>query len=537
MTTLDDAPLPDILTEQLRTENTQMDATIELLEESIADMQLALEDQGWQRMALTGQAELTHAGLVNLAIICRLMTVANPLIKRGGNLRYYYVWSLGVQIEARAAGKNRDNAAEQDVNQVIQDFLDDEGNQIAISGEQAQEENERALFTDGNLFFALFTGPADGKVQTRVLPFEEVTDAISNPDDRSEPWLYLRCWRADIYNELDQTTSNQTIEEYYPALGFRPNPRPTQVNGKKVNWDAPILHVRVNGQRGWKFGVPDAYAAVAWARSYKEFLEDWAKLVKALSRFAWRATSQGNRAKRKAITAKLGEAPSASQITGDPNDIGGTAVMSTGTTLEAIPKSGATIDSESGRPMAGMVAAGLDVPVTMLLSDPGVTGARATAETLDRPTELMAGSRRAVWSAAYRRIFGYVVDSAVRAPAGPLKGTIKKDRFTGRETIILAGDTERTVEVTWPDLDEVDQLNLIKAIQIADQIGKTPDETIARLVLQALRVEDIDEVIDKMLDADGNFVVPGITAGNTAVKAFRAGQNPITAQPGGVSAL
>jgi hypothetical protein len=40
------------------------------------------------------------------------------------------------------------------------------------------------------------------------------------------------------------------------------------------------------------------YAALDWARAYKEFLEDWASIAKALSRFAWKSrTRQGNQAK------------------------------------------------------------------------------------------------------------------------------------------------------------------------------------------------------------------------------------------------
>jgi hypothetical protein len=52
----------------------------------------------------------------------------------------------------------------------------------------------------------------------------------------------------------------------------------------------------VNRLDGWKFGIGDAYAALPWARAYDGFLTDWAKLVKALSRFAWRLT--GDRSSR-----------------------------------------------------------------------------------------------------------------------------------------------------------------------------------------------------------------------------------------------
>ena len=90
--------------------------------------------------------------------------------------------------------------------------------------------------------------------------------------------------------------------------------------------------------------------------------------------------------------------------------------MGPGMSLEAIPKTGATIDSGSGKPLAAMVGGGAGVPVTMLLADPGVTGARATAETLDKPTILEMGMRRAAVGQRLKRILSYVIDQAVKAP-------------------------------------------------------------------------------------------------------------------------
>src|SRR5690606_14422211 len=179
-----------------------------------------------------------------------------------------------------------------------------------------------------------------------------------------------------------------------------------------VRWDAPVVHVKVNALSGWKFGIGDAYAAIDWARAYKDFLSDWATLVRSLSRFAWRLTARGS--KQAAAKARLAAAPVRDGA--DPAHAGATAIQSPDMMLEAIPKTGATIDSESGRPLAAMVAAALDVPVTMLLGDPGLVGARATAETLNTPTENMAAGRRAVWEEAIVAIVRHVILSRIRAP-------------------------------------------------------------------------------------------------------------------------
>jgi len=493
--------------------------TLEVMSESMADAQLALEDVGWLRMTAQAEQQFSREGLRRSAELCRVMTVVNPLMGRGACLRVAYVWAGGVSIMAR-----QDDAG-QDVNAVVQGFLDDESNRASLTSSQAREELERACFTDGNIFLALFTAPLTGRVQARSLPFEEVTDVICNPDDRKDPWYYQRTWTATVFN-TDTGLLGHAMSQvaYYPALGYTPRLRPKTINGSPVMWASPVLHGSVNRLDGWKFGIGDGYSALPWARGYKEFLEDWARLVKALSRFAWKATSKGRNTNQ--IRTRLGAAPTNDPTTGAQLGAGATAVMSPGTTLEAIPKTGATIDSDSGRPLAAMVAAAIDMPVTMLLCDPGVTGARATAETLDQPTLLAMTLRRAFWAEIHRKVLVYVIDQAIKAPQGQLKGTVRRDPGDGREIIALAGDQERTLEIVFPPIDEPDVPALIEAIVKADGTGKLPPMTTAKLILGLLCVQDADELLDAMTDENGDWVDPDSSAGDAAVKAFRRGQDP-----------
>jgi hypothetical protein len=181
-----------------------------------------------------------------------------------------------------------------------------------------------------------------------------------------------------------------------------------------------------------------------------------------------------------------------------------------------------------------MVAAALDIPVTMLLGDPGLTGARATAETLDAPTERMAESRRAVWSDATRAILDYVIAESVRAPEGALRGKITLDR--DRETVTLRGKAEGTVDISWPAVDKVELSVLIDAITKADGTTYLPPLVVARLLLEALGVRDVDEILQELSDDAGNFRRPdgaGGGAGQAAVDAFRRGEDPAAALGGG----
>lgn len=507
---------------------------VELLQESVADLELAAEDRGWQRAAFQLEHEFTRNGLGDIARNCRVMVIASPLIKRGMQLRIGYVWGQGVTVAARA-----DETAAQDVNAVVTAFWDDESNQASFTSSQAQEENERALGTDGNLLFALFTDPLTGRVQVRSTPFEEIADKITNPQDRDETWFFLRQYDATVIRPFQPangpltTRSRQvTMKVLHPAVGYRPARRPRSIDGVEIMWDAPMLHVPVNRLDGWKWGVPDVYAALPWARGYEGFLTDWAKLVKALSKFAWRLTGdRASKVRRAADTLRTalpaGLPGPRGSLPGGGSEAGQVAAMGPGGTLEAIPKSGATIDSDSGRPLASLVAASLGVSVIDLLADPGVTGARAVAEAMDKGTVLEMTLRRKLWTSVMQTVLGYVIDQAVKAPQGLLTGTVRRDQATDREVITLAGDVDRGVLVDWPDLNDLDPVKLVGAIVAADGTGKMPPVETARLLLHALGVEDIDDLLEEMTDDDGNWIDPDVTAADAAARRARRGEDPL----------
>jgi hypothetical protein len=537
VTTLDDTPLPELQLDEVQAK--RIEALVDLLEremdttsmlsESLADAQLAMEDAGWERILGQYRREFTREGLRRAAELCRVHAVVNPMARRALAIRAAYVWGQGCSITARATGEKD---AQQDVNGVVQEFITDPSNAAAFFSALAREENERVLGTDGNFGLLLFTSPLSGKVQARSVPFDELQDIFYNPDDRDDPWFYLREW---VTEELQPTSAviggpatgtakvqvNQSA--YYPAVGFYPKVRPRAINGIAVQWDSPLLALPVNRLDGWKFGIGDLYAALPWLRGYKEFLDDWRILVKSLSKYAWKSVvpPRGKAQARERLSA----APTLNPVTHQPNDVGATALLSPNAGLEAVPKTGATIDSNSGRPLAAMAAAGVDLPVTMLLGDPGVTGARATAETLDKPTELTLKQRQQVWADFIRRLLNYVVDQAVIAPAGPLKGTTSRDPQTGALVVELAGDTDRTVDITFPELEDVPLELIVQAIVAADATSKMPPLLTIKLLLEAFGVSDIDEWLEKVTDPEtGEWMGPPLTtAGQAAIDAFRNG--------------
>ena len=458
---------------------------LEVVTESLAGIeQLAREDVGWRKLGMDQQQAFTRAGLVQIHAVCLAAAIKSPLIGRGLRIRRQFVWGQGVEVIAR----------DETANVLIQEFIDSPDYQRILGSAQSREEREMDLGVRGEFFLLAVRDLTGQAVRPRLVPAAQIVDYVTSPDDMTEVRFYRRQWTTNRVNLTTGAVEATSQVEWHPALGYHPpaGERIPLIAGKTVRWDAPIQHCAVNAWTEAPWGLGDAFPALDWARGYSDFLENWAKLTRALSRYAWRTTAPGARA------AKVKAA-----IAGSQDDVGAHAMMSPDATLEAIPKSGATIDAESGKPLAGMVAAALDVPITMLLADPGITGARATAETLDRPLELTTGSRQELWKDWAKSLFGHVLEVAVeegRLPAG----------------------VDTTVDVTFPPIEDTPVSELLAAINLASQ-QPVPPQLLAKLALEALGVEDVDEVLQDMQDENGEFIDPRVTAGLAAMRRERDG--------------
>ncbi len=102
---------------------------IEVLQEAFVDLQRAMEDRGWRELTETGEQAFTRDGLRTISRINRVQLVANPLIKRGMAIRCSYIHGGNLQISALG----------EQVNEVVQAYLDNPLNQAAFTGDEAQE--------------------------------------------------------------------------------------------------------------------------------------------------------------------------------------------------------------------------------------------------------------------------------------------------------------------------------------------------------------------------------------------------------------
>lgn len=477
--------------------------TNELLMERLADLELALEDQNWLKVSFDSEREFSREGLRRISTLARIMYLKNPLIRRAVNVQSYYVWGQGVSITAR----------DSEVNDVVQAFLDDPGNKRVLTGHQARTSKEVSLQTEGNIFFALFTNRITGRVMIRSFLSDEIGEIICNPEDRVEPWFYRRSWEQ-------RTLLGDTVRKtaYYPDFRHRPAPmeRARSIGGIPVEWDTPIMHVQVGGIEGMKWGVPDVYAALDWAKAYKSYLEDWASIVKALQRFAWRLTTRsGARGVAAAKTRMETTLGLANGETNPPPSTGAVFIEGEGTSLTPIGKSSANVNAEDGRMLRLMVASAVDIPDTILAGDPQ-QGALATAKTLDRPTELAMRDRQGLWAEVFKDILSYVVMQAVTAALPSIKGELTTRR--GFPEVVLDQDRSAVVDVTFPPILEHDiQQNVDAIVTAATLDGKAdaatlPKRVVTTLLLQLLGVQDADEIVHEMFPEGEQMEEPEMDA-------------------------
>lgn len=468
----------------------QLANTNELLRERLSELELALEDRDWLRMTLDADREFSRMGLDRISRIARLMYLKNPLIQRGVNVKRFYVWGQGVSIKAN----------DDDINTVLQAFLDDPKNQAELTSHQARMMKEVDLEVDGNLFFVFFVNHSTGRVRIRTIPFSEITEIITDPDDAKSPWFYLRRWTQVVLNNTTGVQETETKVAYYPDWHCNLATKPTTIAGTPVMWDTPVYHVRVGGFSDWRFGVSEIYAAIDWAKAYKSFLENWASIVQAYARFAFKLTTPGGKGGIAAAKAKLGTTYGGSSGETNPAPVAGsTFIAGDHVDLQPVRTSGATTSAEDGRRMLLMVAAVVGLPETFF-GDTSV-GTLATAKSLDRPTELMMRDRQTLWADVHRAIVRYVILQAVKAPNGALRGLGRvEEDDEGEERVTWNDGVDTHIDIDFPPLIADDVAQRMTAIAGgAGLVGDLlPDELLVQIVLSALGVDDIDEIMKRV---------------------------------------
>lgn len=473
------------------------------MQERLLELELALEQKDWVRMGYDHDTEFSRDGVRKITELARLNYIKNPLIKRGVNIQTFYVFGRGVNISAK----------DETINEAIQAFIDDENNQNELTSPQARKERDKELRIDGNLFFALFVHPSTGNVRIGTIPFDEITEVLRNPDNRKQTFYYRREWNASTFNEVSGQYEVSRKILYYRDFRYAPTNR-TKIGDHDIDQTCVIYHVKVGGFQDWAFGISEVYAAIDWARAYKSFLEDFAKIIKSLARFAWRKKVGGGAPAVAAARRKLNStfAQNTGIVDTNPSPNAGAVMIESGEDeLSPLKTANATTSAEQGKELRMMSGIAMGLPDHIASGDTA-QGTLATAKSLDRPTEFQFTDRQELWVGIYQTILTFVIYNAVVAPNGPLRGygDIEINEY-GESIVTFPDEVIRTIDVDFPSIIEHDIEQLIRAIISAATFdGKTPSvipdvKLLAKMVLSALGVDDVDEIVNELYPAESEI--------------------------------
>lgn len=459
-------------------ENAALRETVIELKESMADVQLALDNVGWNPIGEDiNMQEIPLASIKKFTQVTRALATINPLAKRGIAVRTAYIWGNGITLE----GLDENS-----------EFAKSAVNKKYLLSDKAWIELEFCLATDGN-FFLLVNKP---KQTVQRVPLHQITGTVSNPDNAEEIWFYRREWKRTITNPNNEQENSKTFIQYYPAIDYdESNGKPSTFKGKKVNWDQRIAGHSVNKQTGWKWGVPDLLPILFWAKAHKEFLENQATLVKAYSRYAFKV--QANSAASAKATATKVATPATMDAQGNPQSIGGTAVVGMGNNITAMGRTGGSVDFKEGLPLAGYVAAGLSVPLNELTADAGDAN-RSSAETLSSSNEKVMHARQSEHKMFFEAIFEYL--------------GIK-------------------VKVSFPKIEEEAAYRQIQSIVSLLPLNLFSDKEMRRLIVRVLDLQWADPEKVPSEDELGNLILQHKQAMEQADKAAEHAEKLAAAKP------
>lgn len=469
------------------------------LTERLSELEMELNDPQWSQIGKAEEHEFSREALRKIVKASRLFHMKNPLIRRASLTETHYVYGQGVTFKAA-------NAA---VDEIVQAFLADPKNKVEISSPGAMQARDIDLRVEANLFFAMFKNNA-GDVRVRTIPFDQIEEVVTNPEDAKEPWYYLRQW-----TQYDGKTPSMK-EELYPDWRYRPTlQEPThQVSGRNlaINWDEPVMHLKVNALNGQRFGLSELYSAQDWARAYNEFLSNWATIVRSYARFAWKLVMKGKSEQRIAAKTKLDSGVENDSYNPAPS-AGSTFIQSEGQAdLQPLRTAGATTSASDGRRLLLMVCSATGV-FEPYMGDPS-TGNLATAKVMDRPMELQFISRQRIWETFWENLLSYVIEVKARAGNTTVKGADVPNAWGETIWVFLPDPDEQdpdrqadpidtTVEVIFPDLTERDVVARVGAVVDAAtlrgqaQAGTLEPKYLARQLLIALGEKSVEEVLDR----------------------------------------
>jgi len=424
---------------ELLTANIALQNQTEYLQESMTDLIRFVEDVNWDR--IDGWEEdkgFDLDAIKGMSDNLSAMLTVNPTIKKAINARTGYIWSRGVSFDGTGITK----------------MLNNKRNQQLVFNDNAHWRIEAQLATAGNLWVA-----KDKKTEEVIIvPVNQIAGWVLDENDPTRVLYWLRKYSVRTKNFSTGVVTEKDVEVFYPAHDYT-HGTVAHIDGIKVDRNMQMVHVAANRQEGWILGVPDIMAAMFWTRAHKELFESGVTYVKAQGRFASKVVAKTSGGAG-TTASRIADAPRRDPMTGEILDSGGTAVMSGGLDYQLMGKMSGGVDFEAFDPVAALIAAGLGVPVDVLLGKSDTDIKSMEQSVVD---EMML--RQSLWSEFFAAIFG------------------------------------RKVTVVWPKIRTEPEYRRLQAVELANNTNVLHRSELRMLTLEGFGIEgdpnDLPDIKDQ----------------------------------------
>jgi hypothetical protein len=359
-----------------------------------ADIELALDDRGWQSSTgayILGDFDTQTRNM--LVSKSRLYWKRDPLSHQAVRLWTDYSFGdVALSYQCDDAG----------VQSKLNKFMKDRRNRNLLSA-AGQKKLSNRLLLDGDVFFAMFT---DGTI--RAFPSTQMT-LITDPDDEDIVLAYRRKTKTDKLFYYDNWASgdaelraSKTVKDPETSKTF------------KTEKNVVVYHLAFDALD--KLGNGLLFNNVSWNKEHRRFMEARVGLTQALSKFAWMVTTKGGQAKLSKIQDQIQSTFAKSGLQGgtekNPQPApGATLLHNQGMDWTAAPRNtGATDATQDARGLKLMVCAGTGI-MEHYFGDPS-TGNLATATAMELPMKKQFEGYQKLWKDTYRDLFSIVLDES-----------------------------------------------------------------------------------------------------------------------------
>ncbi|MCL5744572.1 MAG: hypothetical protein M1541_11700, partial [Acidobacteria bacterium] len=329
----------------------------------------------------------------------------DPLMSRAVQLIKDYTFGRGVTWQTEDPGATR----------ALDRFWDSRENAILNKAVGQWELAERIQLA-GEVFLIFFVSKLDGKVTVRVVEPEEITNVITDDQDKRKVLYYERRWRKQGWSWASKTwAAGEEVIDYIPDWNNE-RPDPSRVTVGDAGTYVCMHHIKVNshGVRG----TPLYLRVIAWVKAYKGFMEDRATLTLAAATFAFKQKVTGSAA---AVARMASKWLTGSDPTSRYGGTGGrerepgakTLVENQNVSLEPFQTNTNAANAYlDGRMLRQQISAGAGITEQNLTGDPSVANL-ASATQMEGPMLKLFESWQQLWRDEFVDIFRFVVAMAV----------------------------------------------------------------------------------------------------------------------------